>query len=502
MRATSRRDFLKTAAMTGVAATISGCISGSYQTSSASKSGAERPNIIYILADDLGYGDLGCFGQKDIRTPNLDRMAHEGMRFTQHYSGNTVCAPSRSCLMTGQHTGHTPIRGNKEYYPEGQHPLPAKALTIAEILKRSGYATGAFGKWGLGYPGSEGDPINQGFDEFYGYNCQRFAHNYYPRFLRHNDKKLMLPGNEGKKTEQYAPDIIQEQTLKFIEANKDKPFFLFVPHIIPHAELLVPDDDIVRSYRGKFPEKPYEGTDDGPRYKAGGYGSAKTPRANFAAMVTRLDRHVGEILDKLRKTGLDKRTLVIFTSDNGPHAEGGANPAYFDSSGGLRGQKRDLYEGGIRVPMIAWWPGKVTAGAKTGHISAFWDVMPTLAELAGADAPEDIDGISFLPTLLGKTHKQKVHDYLYWEFHERGGKQAVRKGKWKAVRLAVRKDPNGPLELYDLQTDPQEKSNIASQHPDIVRKMEQIMRQARTNSDVFLFGQSPYRGDREDAKGN
>ncbi len=500
MSAVSRRDFLKNAAMTGIAVTISGCVSASHQTSSSDKSDAGKPNIIYILADDLGYGDLGCFGQKDIRTPNLDRMAREGMRFTQHYSGSTVCAPSRSCLMTGQHTGHTPIRGNKDYYPEGQHPLPAKSVTIAEILKMSGYATGAFGKWGLGYPGSDGDPINQGFDEFFGYNCQRFAHNYYPYFLRHNYKKVILSGNKGKKTEQYAPDLIQEQTLKFIETNKDKPFFLFVPNVIPHAELLVPDDDIVKSYRGKFPEKPYEGIDDGPNYKIGGYGSVKTPRANFAAMITRLDQHVGEILDKLLETGLDKKTLVIFTSDNGPHAEGGANPAYFTSSGGLRGQKRDLYEGGIRVPMVAWWPGKVTPGSNTDHISAFWDVMPTFAELAGADVPEDIDGISFLPTLLGNPYKQKEHDFLYWEFHEHGGKQAVRKDKWKAIRLQVKKNPNGPLELYDLQTDPQEKSNIASQHPDILRQMEQIMRQARTNSDVFLFGQSPYRADRKDRK--
>jgi arylsulfatase A-like enzyme len=473
MKITSRRDFLKTAAMTGIATTISGCVSAWH------KSDAGKPNIIYILADDLGYGDLGCFGQKDIRTPNLDRMAHEGMRFTQHYSGSTVCAPSRSCLLTGLHTGHTSIRGNKEYYPEGQHPLPAEAVTIAEVLKRAGYATGAFGKWGLGYPGSDGDPINQGFDEFFGYNCQRFAHNYYPYFLRHNDKKVMLPGNEGKKTEQYAPDMIQEQTLQFIEANKDKPFFLFVPNVIPHAELLVPDDDIVRSYRGKFPEQPYEGIDEGPNYKIGGYGSVKTPRANFAAMVTRLDRYV---------------------SDNGPHAEGGTNPAYFDSSGGLRGQKRDLYEGGIRVPMIAWWPGKITAGSNTNHISAFWDVMPTFAELTAADVPEDIDGISFLPTLLGRKHKQKEHDYLYWEFHERGGKQAVRKGNWKAIRLEVKKDPNGPLELYNLSTDPREKNNIASNHPGIVRQMEQIMRQAHTNSDVFLFGQSQYRADRKGRK--
>jgi arylsulfatase A len=492
----SRRDFLKTAAVTGIAASFSGCVSVSRQESSSDKGDAERPNIIYILADDLGYGDLGCFGQKDIRTPNLDRMAREGMRFTQHYSGSTVCAPSRSCLMTGLHTGHTPIRGNKEYYPEGQHPLPAESVTVAEILKKEGYVTGAFGKWGLGYPGSDGDPINQGFDEFFGYNCQRFAHNYYPYFLRHNDKKIMLAGNEGKKTGQYAPDLIQEQTLKFIEVNKDRPFFLFVPNVIPHAELLVPDDEIVRSYRGKFAEKPYKGIDDGPNYKIGGYGSVETPRANFAAMITRLDMYVGEILDKLCETRLDKKTVVIFSSDNGPHSEGGANPAYFNSNGGLRGQKRDLYEGGIRVPMIAWWPGKIKAGTKTDHISAFWDVTPTFAELAAADVPEDIDGISFLPTLLGNTHKQREHDYLYWEFHEQGGKQAIRKGKWKAIRLGVKKNPEGPLELYNLKTDPHEKNSIASRHQDVVRQMERIMKEARANSDVFLFGQSQYRGDK------
>lgn len=494
MGITSRRDFLKASMAAGINLSVSGCLSGSYQRSSSNKNNSGRPNIIYILADDLGYGDLGCFGQKDIRTPNLDRMAREGMRFTQHYSGSTVCAPSRSCLMTGLHTGHTPVRGNKEYYPEGQHPLPAESVTIAEILKGLDYATGAFGKWGLGYPGSEGDPINQGFDEFYGYNCQRFAHNYYPYFLRHNNEKVMLPGNEGKKTGQYAPDLIQEQALKFIETNKDRPFFMYVPSVIPHAELFVPEDDIVKSYRGRFPEKPYKGVDDGPNYKTGGYGSVETPRANFAAMITRLDKHVGEILDKLRKTGLDGKTLVIFTSDNGPHAEGGGNPAYFNSSGGLRGNKRDLYEGGIRVPMIAWWPGKIAAGTKADHISAFWDVIATLAELTGADAPKEIDGISFLPTLLGKSSMQKEHDYLYWEFHEQGGKQAVRQGGWKAIRLEVRKNPNNPLELYDLQSDPQEKENIASQHPDIVRQMEQIMKRARTNSDVFLFGQSQYRG--------
>ena len=489
MRTMSRRDFIRTAAAGGIAAAVSGCASGSRLTDGGT---AGRPNIVYIVADDLGYGDLGCYGQKDIRTPNLDRMAREGMLFTQHYSGSTVCAPSRSSLMTGLHTGHTPIRGNKEYQPEGQHPLPSEAVTVAEILKKLGYATGAFGKWGLGYPGSQGDPNNQGFDEFYGYNCQRYAHNYYPYFLRHNDKKVMLPGNEGRKTEQYGPDLIQEQTLKFIEANKDKPFFLFVPH----AELLVPEDDIVRSYRGKFPEKPYKGIDGGPNYKIGGYGSVETPRANFAAMVTRLDRHVGEILGKLRELALDKNTLVIFTSDNGPHGEGGANPAYFDSSGPLRGMKRDLYEGGIRVPMIARWPGQIEAGSRGDHICAFWDVMPTLAELAGAEVPVNIDGISFAPTLLGQSQKQKEHDYLYWEFHEQGGRQAVRRGRWKAIRLQVKRDPNGPLELYDLQIDPQEKNNVASQHPDIIERMTQIMAEAHTDSDVFLFGQSQYRGDR------
>lgn len=491
MEAISRRDLIKTTAMGGIAAALYGCTS-----SFGRAGGVRRPNIVYILADDLGYGDLGCYGQKDIRTPNLDRMAHEGMLFTQHYSGSTVCAPSRSCLMTGLHTGHTPVRGNKEYQPEGQHPLPADSVTVAEVLKKAGYATGAFGKWGLGYPGSKGDPNNQGFDEFYGYNCQRYAHNYYPYFLRHNDKKVMLPGNEGKKTGQYAPDLIQEQTLRFIEANKDKPFFLFIPHVIPHAELFVPEDDIIKSYRGKFPEKPYKGVDDGPNYRIGGYGSVATPRANFAAMVTRLDRHVGQILDKLSRLGLDKNTLVIFTSDNGPHAEGGRNPADFNSSGGLRGVKRDLYEGGIRVPMIARWPGKIEADSRSEHVSAFWDVMPTLAELAGADAPRDIDGISFAPMLLGQAQKQKEHDYLYWEFHEQGGRQAVRQGKWKAIRQQVKRDPNGPLELYDLESDPDEKNDLASRYPDIVVKMEKIMKEARTDSDVFLFGQSAYRGDR------
>jgi arylsulfatase A len=452
----------------------------------------EMPNIVYIVADDLGYGDLGCYGQKDIRTPFLDRMAHQGMRFTQHYSGSTVCAPSRSCLMTGLHTGHTPIRGNKEIKPEGQHPLPAATVTLAEILKKVGYTTGAFGKWGLGYPGSEGDPLKQGFDTFYGYNCQRIAHNYYPHYLWDNDKKQMLPGNAGRKIEQYGPDLIQEHTLGFIEAHKDKPFFLFVPIVLPHAELFVPEDEIVKSYRGKFDETPYQGIDDGPQYKVGGYGSVATPKANFAAMITRTDRYVGQILEKLKALKLDHKTLVIFTSDNGPHAEGGANPSHFDSNGVLRGQKRDLYEGGIRVPMLAWWPGKIKAGSESHHISAFWDVLPTFAELADITPPANTDGISFVPTLMGHMRQQKTHPHLYWEFHEQGGKQAVRQGKWKAIRLQVKKNPNAPIALYDLENDIQEKTNLAAQHPEVVSKMATIMNKSHVHSDVFTFGQSAY----------
>ncbi len=454
----------------------------------------DKPNIVYIVADDLGYGDLGCYGQKTIRTPFLDRMARQGMRFTQHYSGSTVCAPSRSCLMTGLHTGHTPVRGNKEIQPEGQHPLPAATVTLAKIMKKAGYTTGAFGKWGLGFPGSQGDPLKQGFDTFYGYNCQRIAHNYYPYYLWDNDTKQMLPGNVGRKTEQYGPDLIQERTLSFIDTHKDKPFFLFVPIVLPHAELFVPEDEIVKSYRGKFDETPYEGIDDGPNYKIGGYGSVATPKANFAAMITRTDRYVGQILDKLKALNLDRKTLVIFTSDNGPHAEGGADPDHFDSNGELRGQKRDLYEGGIRVPMLAWWPGKIKAGSETDHISAFWDVLPTIAELADITPPANTDGLSFMPTLLGRARQQKNHPYLYWEFHERGGKQAVRQGKWKAVRLQVRKNPNAPIELYDLENDIQEDNNIAAQHPELVSKMATIMKQSHVHSEVFTFGQSANQG--------
>jgi len=450
-----------------------------------------KPNIIYILADDLGYGDLGAYGQTKIETPNLDQMAKEGILFTQHYSGSTVCAPSRSVLLTGQHTGHTPIRGNKELFPEeGQHPMDKESITIPEVLKKAGYTTGAFGKWGLGFVGSEGDPNNQGFDVFYGYNCQRQAHRYYPKHLWHNSEKVLLEGNDFKNTEVYAPNNIHKQALKFIDGNKDEPFFLFYPHIIPHAELIMPEGKLMKKYRGRFEETPFindrPGSDYGDdNFDVRWYTSQPEPRTTYAAMVSLLDKHVGEVLDKLKELGIEDNTLVIFTSDNGPHTEGGADPDFFNSTGGLRGVKRDLYEGGIRVPMIAKWPNRIEEGIKSDHISAFWDVMPTLAGIASVSAPDNIDGISFLPELLGE--KQPKHDHLYWEFHEKGGKKAVRKGKWKAVKLNCFNKNKTRIELYNLEEDEKESNNIAENHPEIVDEMMKIMDEEHTHNPDFPF---------------
>ncbi|MCX6320854.1 MAG: arylsulfatase [Bacteroidia bacterium] len=443
------------------------------------------PNIVYILADDLGYGDLSCYGQQKFSTPNIDRLAREGMLFTQHYTGCTVSAPSRSCLMTGLHTGHTPIRGNKEWKPEGQWPLPAASYTVAEMFKTKGYVTGAFGKWGLGYIETEGDPNSQGFDEFYGYNCQSLAHNYYPDHLWHNHEKVLLPENDSSKTGIYSPDLIHKAALEFLETNKDKPFFLFYPTTIPHAELFA-KEEYMKMFRGKFnPEKSYKGVDEGPDFRRGPYGSQPEAHAAFAAMITELDDYVGELLSKLKELGLEKNTIVIFASDNGPHLEGGADPDYFNSNGLLKGYKRDMYEGGIRTPMLVRWPSKVKAGSKSDHVSAFWDILPTFAEIAEAENPESIDGISFLPSLLGK--KQKQHEYLYWEFHEQGGKIAVRMGNWKAVKLNIDKTPQGLTELYNLSTDIGETNNIALSNPEIVKKMEENMKQAHNPSEAFPF---------------
>ncbi len=444
-----------------------------------------KPNIIYILADDLGYGDLNFTGQSKFNTPNIDKLAKEGMFFSNHYAGSNVCGPSRSTLMTGRHTGHTFIRGNKEIGLEGQYPLDSSVVTIAEVLKSAGYVTGAFGKWGLGFQGSAGDPNNQGFDSFYGYNCQRQGHHYYPYYLWDNQKKELLSGNREKIIEVYAPEIIHQKVISFIEKCKDTTFFMFYPSIIPHAELKAPEEFTVK-YRNKLlPEKRFEGVDDGEEYKNGGYGSQNEAHATFATMVDLLDTQVGEIREKVEELVIAKNTIIIFTSDNGPHTEGGADPDYFDSNGKYRGYKRDLYEGGIRVPMIVNWPEKVKENSISNHLSAFWGFMPTICDIVGIDCPENTDGISYLPELLGK--KEEQHNYLYWEFVERGGKQAVRIGDWKCIRLNMKNELKAPIEVYNLVTDIGETNNAALQNPEIVEKISEIMIKEHTFSEDFSF---------------
>ena len=448
------------------------------------------PNIIYILADDLGYRDLSCYGQDKFETPNIDKLAGQGMIFIQHYSGSAVCAPSRSSLLTGQHTGHTPIRGNRELHGEGQTPLPKESFTIAELLKQKGYTTGAFGKWGLGFIDTEGDPNNQGFDEFYGYNCQRMAHRYYPTHLWHNDEKILLEGNDWVNTVTFAPDVIQKSTLEFIEANKSNPFFAYVALVQPHAELVAPDDEILAKFKGKFDEVPFErphsyiadyGDPDFEYYK---YSSQKTPFAVYAAMILRIDKYVGEIMEKVEELGISEKTIIMFASDNGPPTEGGANPRFFNSSGGLRGVKRDLYEGGIRSPFIVTWKNKIKAGTTSAHISSFYDIMPTLAELTGQEKPITTDGISFLPTLLGES-TQTQHEYVYWEFPQKGGRQAIRMGDWKGVIYNLNKGKQKDFELYNLVTDEFETRNVAKENPDIVERMKMVMKDQHRDSELF-----------------
>jgi len=445
------------------------------------------PNVVFILADDLGYGDLSCYGQTKFSTPNIDALAKGGLVFTQHYSGSTVCAPSRSALLTGLHTGHTFIRGNKEVQPEGQYPLADSVITLAEIFKSNGYTTGMFGKWGLGYPGSEGDPMKQGFDTFTGFNCQRLGHNYFPPSLWYNDKKVAIPENDGIGNGSYAPDRIHQSALDFIKTNKDRPFFLYLPTIIPHAELVAPER-YMEKYRGKFgEEKAHVGPEPSDKtYKTGGYTSQEEPKAAFAAMVTLLDEQVGEIVQALIEAGVYDNTIIIFTSDNGPHVEGGADPDYFDSNGAFRGHKRDLYEGGIRVPMIVHWSARVKPG-KTNHLSAFWDFVPTFSEIIGDETSRKVDGISFYPMLKGETDQRK-HQYLYWEFHEQGGKQAIRKGNWKALRLDVNDPEKTRMELFNIDDDMSETKDLSGTYPDTLRAMEHLMNNARQTNPVFRFG--------------
>ncbi|MCC6287488.1 MAG: arylsulfatase [Chitinophagaceae bacterium] len=442
---------------------------------------------MFIIADDLGYGDIEPYGQKLIKTPHLAKFAKEGMRFTQFYSGTTVCAPSRASLMTGMHTGHAIIRGNKEVKPEGQQPIAANTYTIAEAMKAAGYTTGLFGKWGLGPMESTGDPLKHGIDRFYGYNCQRAAHRYYPDHLWDNEKKVILEENEHlKKTVTYAPDLIQQQALQFMDENQQQPFVMFLTYILPHAELLVPDDSIYQYYKGKFPETTHKGNDYGSDAIEAGYTSQPFPHATFAAMVSRLDVYVGQVMQKLQELNLDDNTIVFFTSDNGPHVEGGADPAFFNSAGGFRGVKTDIYEGGIRVPFMVRWVGKIKAGVDNNYIGAFWDIFPTFTQIAKTETPSALDGISILPTL--RSSKQAKHEYLYWEFHAGGGKQAVRSGNWKAIRLNVFDKSKTIVELYNLNKDPNEKDNIASLYPEIVKRLTNLMDEAHTPSDLFPFG--------------
>jgi len=447
---------------------------------------SKKPNIVFILADDLGYGDLGAYGQTKIHTPNIDSLAKKGMLFTDFYAGAPVCAPSRSVLMTGKHTGHTYIRGNKEIEPEGQEPLAENIETFVMSLKKAGYKTGAFGKWGLGMVGTSGDPLKKGFDEFYGYNCQRQSHRYYPTHLWDNDKRITLAGNENlMKPTTYAPELIHQKSLAFIHNYWDQPFFLFIPTVLPHAELIVPDDDIFREYDGKFEEKPYQGSPYGSN-DITGYTSQAKPRATFAAMVARMDQQVGEVISALEEEGVLENTIIIVTSDNGSHREGGADPDFFKSSGPFRGNKRDIYEGGIRTPFIINWPKHIEENSTSDHVAAFWDIAPTLLEVAKAKSMKQTDGISFLPTLLGEKG-QKEHEYLYWEFHEQGGRQGIRIGDYKAIRLNAKNNPNATIAIYHLPTDIAEQKDIAADHPDLVEKAKKIMREARMESEIFPF---------------
>jgi arylsulfatase A-like enzyme len=458
------KDF---SGMFAVAAAVSACMLSTINTNCTAAE--ERPNIIFILADDLGYGDLGCYGQKVIRTPNIDRMAAEGLRFTDCYAGSTVCAPSRCVLMTGYHTGHCLVRGNARV------PLRPEDATVAELLKDAGYKTGIIGKWGLGEADTTGTPNRQGFDYWFGYLNQQHAHNYYPEYLWRNEEKLPLrnevnhliggtdrtPGGVATKRVDYSHDLFTAEALGFLDGRKDERFFLYLAYTIPHANNEAGNRGMeVPSY------EPYEDRD------------WPEPQKGHAAMITRLDRDVGRLFAKLKELGIDGRTIVFFSSDNGPHKEGGGDPAFFHSSGPLRGFKRSLHDGGIRVPGIARWPRKIKAAATSDLPWYFADFLPTACELAGREAPPGMDGISIVPTLLGKGEQQR-HEFMYWEFHEGpSSQQAVRMGHWKAVRTA----PSAPIQLYDLRADLAEADDVAANHADVVARIAEYLKTARTES--------------------
>jgi arylsulfatase A-like enzyme len=459
-----------------------------------------KPNIIYIYADDLGYGELGAYGQTKIKTPNLDRMAKEGMRFTQHYSSAPVCAPSRCMLMTGKHPGHSYIRGNYEMggfedaMEGGQMPLHEGAYTVAKMLKERGYQTALVGKWGMGMNGTTGSPLNHGFDYYYGYLDQKQAHNFYPTHLWENDQwdslnnpyinvhtpiKDTLNATDKDfayyKGKDYAPQKMTEKAMKFIDQNKNKPFFLYLPYTLPHLSLQAPDE-YVNKYVGLFEEQPY--------YGQKGYAATKYPRSTYAAMISFLDDQVGIIMDQIKKLGLDNNTLIMFSSDNGATFSAGVDTKFFNSVAGLRGLKMDLYEGGIRVPFMARWPGKIKANTTSDHASIQYDLMATLGELTGKPIAKT-DGISFLPTLMGKTTEQKKHDFFYFEYPENGGQIAVRIGNWKGVRKNMRKNPNAPWELFNIGNDLYEKNDVSADHPDIIEQMEKIAKREHIHPHVM-----------------
>lgn len=466
----------------------------------------EKPNVIFLLADDLGYRELGCYGQEKIRTPRIDALAASGMKFTRAYSGNAVCAPSRCVLMTGKHPGHATVRDNISVDPEGQHPLRAGDVTLAEVLKANGYVCGAFGKWGLGNVWSDGNPNKQGFDRFFGYNCQGHAHSYYPATLWSDGEKFSLnnhppiPGHEGLergadpndprsydrfKGQDYAPDRIHEQALKFLRENRDRPFFLYYPEILPHVALQVPDKDLEPYLAQKWNDPPFT-------REKGGYTPHFTPRAAYAAMISKLDRHVGDVVDLVAELGLADKTILIFSSDNGTtHIEAEVDFKFFDSVGELRGLKGDLYEGGIRVPQIVSWPGRIATGTTSDRVTGFEDWMPTITELTGSSpsGSEGGDGISFAPTLLGG--KQEARPFLYREFPSYGGQQAVWLGqRWKGIRTNLkRKGVKADLttQLYDLLADPSESKDVAEANPEVVKEIEEIFAREHLPSEVFSF---------------